>query len=119
MYSVALVAGAGWLGPDDERRRVGLRTRRSSQQIRKFIQLHIYHARGLRERLHFGVPRKALGLLHEFRPDWRSGLGASQVDFTVVIESYPHHAEQIAGVTRAPPIVGCTGLTGSRRVKPL
>src|SRR5437667_4112467 len=91
-HSRALVAGVSRLGANNESGCVGLGTRWRREQVGDLIELDINYTRRLRKGFHVRVARNGRSLLHQFRPNGRGSLGATEVQVAVVVKSHPDDA---------------------------
>src|SRR5271155_817310 len=92
-YCARLVAGFAGLGARHKRRYVIVGTGWRGQAIRRFIELHIHHARRLDEGLHVGILRQQGSFFHELGPDGSGGLRAGEANIAVVVVADPDDAQ--------------------------
>src|SRR5215472_17145398 len=84
------------------------------------LRIHgsFHDAIGRCERLRTAIGGLRHGSLHEFAPDRRGGLAASQAEIAVIVKTDPDHTKQIRSVTSKPAVTRSARLSRCRRVEP-
>ena len=89
------------------------------QQAGLFVDVDPNHAFLRRLEFILGQPGFKLGrLLHELSPDGQGRGGALQHQLPIVVDTHPDDAEQTAGVSGKPAVMGGSGLACRRLPKP-
>src|SRR5580700_9190379 len=95
-------ADRGRLGARDEDLVARIGTSRPGQLSRLATYLSLYHARRSAEVVCRSIGRDVSSLLHEVRPDGQRRPAALDLQIAIVVEPYPHHAQQLAGESGEP-----------------